>query len=513
MNIRNLDHSRLFDVHRWSDHPEVNNFVDLLYEAHIRSLEPTDRKPTQDKNPYRKALKTLLIDLYVGWVDDSLLVTAFSRSNSTYRQGRYNELHISPKVKDVVDQLVDAGYLLEKPGFKDRRKGGSGRVSRIWPTTRLEDLFRDARFGVADVVISAPDRERVILKKGKDEDPKKGLIDYRDTDQTRAMRDQLVRYQALLDRHHIDVCSLEEPVIKQGNGLLRIGREHVFICRIFNDGSFDRGGRYFGGWWQIIPKKLRRDICIDGQFIVEKDFSSLFPRMIYCLEGITPPDDPYGIDLSGLAYADMPPKDGRGLIKKMLNTMFNKRPGQSILRIVGDEHRAAGVPTDDIRAAIHRVEELNHPIRDWFDSGAGTYLMNLESRITEILIDKAIEEDEVILTVHDSYLVRNDKEQWLEKLLRDACQQVLGGEMKLKTENEIGDSLFRHQWRTGQISGAADISAISNSHYNLMMEVQRERPIPEWKAGYRKRWRAFKEEGIERKKVRKKVELGGGLGG
>ena len=106
---------------------------------------------------------------------------------------------------------------------------------------------------------------------------------------------------------------------------------------------------------------------------------------------------------------------------------------------------------------------MNAPIRDWFDSGAGTYLINLESRITEILIDKAIEEDEVILTVHDSYLVRNDKEQWLEQLLRDACQQVLGGEMNLKTENEIGDPLFRHQWRTGQITEAADISAISNN--------------------------------------------------
>ena len=503
MTNRDLNHSRPFDVHRWSEHPEVNALVDRLYEAHIRCLEPTDRKRTQDKNPYRKALKTLLIDLYVGWVDDPLLVTAFSRSNRSYEQGRYNELHISAKVKDVVDRLIEAGYLHQKEGFKDRREGGSGRVSRIWPTTRLEDLFREARFGVEDVVASAPDRERVILKKGKDEDPKKGLIDYRDTAQTRAMRDQLVQYQTLLDRHHIDVCSLEEPVIKQGNGLLRIGREHVFICRIFNDGSFDRGGRYFGGWWQIIPKRLRRDICIDGQFSVEKDFSSLFPRMIYCLEGITPPDDPYGIDLSGLAYANMPPKQGRGLIKKMLNTMFNKRPGQSILRIVGDEHRAAGVPTDDIRAAIHRVEELNHPIRQWFDSGAGTYLMNLESRITEILIDKAIEEDEVILTVHDSYLVRNDKEQWLEQLLRDACQQVLGGEMKLKMENEIGDSLFRHQWRTGLIAGTADISAISNTQYNLMMERQKERPIPEWEAGYRKRWRAFKEEGIERKKVRK----------
>jgi hypothetical protein len=135
MTNRDLNYSRLFDVSRWSDHPEVDALVDRLYEAHIRSLEPTDRKPTQDKNPCRKALKTLLIDLYVGWVDDPLLVTAFARSNRAYRQGQYNELHISAKVKDVVDQLVVAGYLLNKDGFKDRREGGSGRVSRIWATT------------------------------------------------------------------------------------------------------------------------------------------------------------------------------------------------------------------------------------------------------------------------------------------------------------------------------------------------------------------------------------------
>ncbi len=70
-----------------------------------------------------------------------------------------------------------AGYLLNKDGFKDRREVGSGRVSRIWPTTRLEDLFREARFGVEDVFTASPNRERVILKKGKDEDPKKKLID------------------------------------------------------------------------------------------------------------------------------------------------------------------------------------------------------------------------------------------------------------------------------------------------------------------------------------------------
>lgn len=50
--------------------------------------------------------------------DDPLLVTAFSRSNRSYEQGRYNELHISAKVKDVVDRLIEAGYLHQKEGSR-----------------------------------------------------------------------------------------------------------------------------------------------------------------------------------------------------------------------------------------------------------------------------------------------------------------------------------------------------------------------------------------------------------
>ena len=35
MTNRDLNYSRLFDVHRWSDHPEVNALEDRLYEVHL----------------------------------------------------------------------------------------------------------------------------------------------------------------------------------------------------------------------------------------------------------------------------------------------------------------------------------------------------------------------------------------------------------------------------------------------------------------------------------------------
>jgi hypothetical protein len=56
-----LDHSQIFDVHRSSDHPEVNAFVDRIYAEHFGSGSALIQK---------KHIKVLLLDLYVRWVTD-----------------------------------------------------------------------------------------------------------------------------------------------------------------------------------------------------------------------------------------------------------------------------------------------------------------------------------------------------------------------------------------------------------------------------------------------------------
>ena len=47
--------SRPFDVHKWSDHSEVNNFVSLIYTQHFNQ---------QISNVLKKHLKVVLIDIY-----------------------------------------------------------------------------------------------------------------------------------------------------------------------------------------------------------------------------------------------------------------------------------------------------------------------------------------------------------------------------------------------------------------------------------------------------------------
>ena len=37
MTDRDYQHSRPLDVHRWSDHPEANGFVDYVYDTYLNT--------------------------------------------------------------------------------------------------------------------------------------------------------------------------------------------------------------------------------------------------------------------------------------------------------------------------------------------------------------------------------------------------------------------------------------------------------------------------------------------
>jgi len=71
MPTRDLNNSRRLDVHRWSDHPEVNKFVYELFDAEIApelpSLSGRGRKPRCD---IKYQFKVLILDLYLLWCED-----------------------------------------------------------------------------------------------------------------------------------------------------------------------------------------------------------------------------------------------------------------------------------------------------------------------------------------------------------------------------------------------------------------------------------------------------------
>ncbi|MCW3574034.1 hypothetical protein K6Y53_38700, partial [Burkholderia cenocepacia] len=82
----------------------------------------------------------------------------------------------------------------------------------------------------------------------------------------------------------------------------------------FNAGSFELGGRLYGGFWQRMNKAERKDLRIDGEQAVELDFSQVGPRILYGMAGAKMDRDAYAVP----GY-----EDHREGIKKLFAAMIN----------------------------------------------------------------------------------------------------------------------------------------------------------------------------------------------
>ena len=208
MTDRDYQHSRILDVHRWSEHQEANLFVDEVYDTFLNRQKPEN---TRIK---KKHLKVILLDLYVAWLNDPDLNIAVHMSPAAYSNGtvfssgksRYNELNIKVSTIDIVHRLDEAGLIGRKDGWQD--SGGKGFLTRIWPTPKLTKLFEDAAFGFFDIGY-AENRETIILR---DED--KVDVPYDDNRMVREMRQLLHDYNRLLEKTFIDIQSLDVPHIE-----------------------------------------------------------------------------------------------------------------------------------------------------------------------------------------------------------------------------------------------------------------------------------------------------------
>ena len=205
MAKRDYQHSRILDVHRWSDHPETNSFVNHVYERYLGPV------PGESRKIQKKHLKVVLLDLYVAWQTDPTLNIAVHMSPTAYSDGtvslsgktRYNTLNIKVSIIPIIHRLENAGLIGIKLGWRD--EDGMSFLTRIWPKPKLIQLFEPALFGYFDISNPA-NRETVILR-----DEEKRFIDYDDTENTIEMHKLLQRYNALLHRSFIDIPKLEKP--------------------------------------------------------------------------------------------------------------------------------------------------------------------------------------------------------------------------------------------------------------------------------------------------------------
>jgi len=220
----------------------------------------------------------------------------------------------------------------------------------------------------------------------------------------------------------------KKEFIKQDRPLIDFGiKKLVFeikvkdMHRVFNRGSkdFDKGGRFYGPYYQGMPSKFRKHIYIDGKKTVEWDYSGLHIRMLYHQLGLEFNEDPYSI-------GDGSQRDEYKLVS-LISINAQKRGSHIAVR---DALKNAGFDTaQDLTQICQMMEDfkaLHAPIQEFLFSGAGIGLQNTDSRIMEKIMMRLHKARIPALPIHDSTIVQEEHSARLQKIMFQVYQEEMG---------------------------------------------------------------------------------------
>jgi len=202
------------------------------------------------------------------------------------------------------------------------------------------------------------------------------------------------------------------------------------LTRIFSNGRYEDGGRFYGsmqGW----RKDDRRALRFNSEPVVEIDFSSIHPTMLYELQGLHPLDDAYEID--GFERSD---------VKQAFNILINRRAqkgrsdAQSVVSHLDITHERAA-------ELCERLYERHKPIRRYFNTGFGLQLQRIDSDIMSEVLHWALRAGVPMIPVHDSVIVRSRDSEGAVLAMRDAYI----GQLKEHT-TELMETVFDVDERT-----------------------------------------------------------------
>jgi hypothetical protein len=342
------------------------------------------------------------------------------------------------------------------------------------------------------MVFRSPEAPVIVLR---DSDEKKSRLEYADTDEVVRMRTQAQRINEFLGKSFIglyitdrELAQLAElkPIgddenadLWKGTGVDLTQRQ---LFRVFNDASWHKVGRFYGGWWQHIPSDLRKHIYLASpgdkfpSQTVEVDFDSNLPSLAYGYIQQPRPSNIY--EIPGLQSRD--PKKSRDIAKaamlRMLNCSSRPEAVGSLVKYYREENVPDDFPLPEL--VIAQLEEVHEPIKGLMYIGKGKELMLTESKIAERVMVDMMKQGIVVLPVHDSFLVARAHQGKLEASMRAAYRDLANVDAVLtvdeteaqflRNKKHVGltpeeAELFDATQRKQEVSLTREISALSRS--------------------------------------------------
>ena len=454
-------HSRPFDVHRWSDHSEINSLVQTVFDALTNKEKSTIKGKSNNKGRAsgKTHLKVLLLDLYVAWREDPELCIGLARGNGAYKvNSRYNAIFISPKIRAVADLLIKLDFVDSIAGSYDRKNKGLGNhTSRLRASRKLHTLFQKLTIEPYDLSLNH-NEECIILRTqdlGKSDfqtQTKTKSVEYDDNPQIKQMRSDLTKYNKLLSRAYIDLPFLEDPFIERElpNGNVQrvpINQSRKFVRRIFSRSNWEMNGRFYGGFWQQIGKEFRKQIVIDGSPTIEVDYKGLHISILCAIKGKLDIGDPYDLGVIILPNTNL--IEQRNLVKSLVLTALNaKSPKSAFAAFRSSQTSGSFTKKLSNKQLIDLLQAFieKHPyLEDDLCSDKGIELMYLDSQITSYIINKFTNLNKPVLSVHDSYIVKSRDTELLKATMKEATIKLVGYDLSAE---QTGISYSQiHSWR------------------------------------------------------------------
>ena len=400
--------------------------------SEISSKENRSRKRSTDaQRHFEYAIEIILKDLWKA--------TAISPKNECRINKRTAYYSESPRYRDpnltfkqtmaAFDGLIALDMIeVTRNGFFDRETGNGG-ITKYRAKDKLLELLEGVEGNSFRDIQPDLNAECIVLRDHIDS--VRTVIDYEDDAATNDMRFNLRIINTCLAKHWPDLRIKDDDYSAlQARLLLNDTKQPVdftqrILTRIFSNGRFDHGGRFYRAWWHNVPSEYRKFITIDGKRTSEYDYSQLNPHMAYYLRGAELGSED--------AYSRVFDGEHRPLVKEAFNAMM--QASTPLLRKPdGIDLSEVDFDWPTLRKA---VLEAHTPLADVFFQGHGNHLQFIDSCIAEkVMLQFVKSDDEPVLPVHDSFIMHyafGDMGE-LEEAMRRAFHDHFKKDIKVSEE-------------------------------------------------------------------------------
>jgi hypothetical protein len=347
----------------------------------------------------------------------NLLCAAFNDSGSSALKVSMEGRGFLP---DLVREMHRRGIIEMKTGFKNR-ENDFGRLTRVWLKKEwIDGMWGPGLGALEDLVDWAPPELVQLRERLSEEDRKKGKkprpIPYTETAFTHQLRRTLRIINQANRKHRVQFPDRS----KQRTSLLVTD-----LFAVFHNATWREGGRlYTNGWfgYQRLSEKERATILIDGESVVELDYSGLHPRLLYAKEGIPYDGDPYK------AVSD--DDELRDVLKIILLAVLNsetetmaERVGNHMRHLNPSVHKLLIQKKLSVRQILESFKDAHEPIGKHFFSGAGLKVMRQDSMIALHILTHFAKREICCLAIHDSFITKKRHEEELRQVMGETYRR------------------------------------------------------------------------------------------